>query len=206
MTRLYCFNPSLLFSLSADSPDVNNPLILPAGNLSPVIRIRSVREILILFKFILYSCKYILTLYTAFTFSKLTFYGIFLTSRNNTLYHCTACKVFKIEYLFFPIGIRNLQELIFFIKAVHTVNSNIDQSLNNLIRISFILLELRFMNRKIICQILFKYIYCRIPVRTINPYFYIKPPWPQYGRVNKVLPVACSDNYNISQTLNTIYL
>src|SRR4030065_1331014 len=146
MTRLYCFNPSLLFSLSADSPDVNNPLILPAGNLSPVIRISSVREILILFKFILYSCKYILSLYTAFAFSKQTFYGISLTSCNNTLYHCTACKIFKIEDLLFPIGIRNFQELIFFIKAVHTVNRNIDQSLNNLIRISIILSQLRFMH------------------------------------------------------------
>src|SRR3989304_10448635 len=161
MTRLHCFNPSRLFSLSADSPDVNNPLILPAGNLSPVIRIRSVREVLIFFKFILYSCKYILSLYTAFAFSKQTFYGIFLTSFNNTLYHCTACKIFKIEDLFFPIGIRNFQKLIFFIKAVHTVNRDIDQSLNNLIQIAIILFNLRLMQRKILSKILFKYIYCR---------------------------------------------
>src|SRR4030066_1103997 len=173
MPRLHCFNPSCFFGLSADSPYVFTPLTLPARYLRPVIRISSIREVLILFKFILYGCQYILSLNTAVAFGNHAFYGMFLTSCNNAFNHRTACKIFKIEDLFFSIGISNFEEPVFLIKTVHAVNRNIYQSLNDLLSISIILFYLGFMKGKIRGMIFGKYIYFCMTDSTNYPYFYL---------------------------------
>src|SRR5688572_8448726 len=133
----HALDVALLFlRLAHERLDVDDALALLAGDLRPVVRVRGVRQILVLLELLAHGEHEVIRLDALFALADVALERELLGAPHDGLDHRPRREVLEVQDLLIAVGIRDLEEAVLLAEAVHRLDRLRDHGVDGRLRVT----------------------------------------------------------------------
>src|SRR6185437_6338075 len=187
-------------------PDVNDALALLAGDPGPVVRIRGVRQVLVLAELVHAGGQQVGDPDALLLRLEVFLDRHLLGAGHDVLDHGAGVEVLEVQDFLVAVGVSDLEEAVLLGLAVHPLDDALDHPLHRGLPRVGVLGQVVRVQRQFGQHVLGEDVLSRLGVRPLDLDLDVQAAWPQDRRVDHVLTVGGADDDDVLQAFHAVDL